>query len=149
MLAICFPVKFQAHWLCCFNILAPLAGYAANFAFGRIGLFAKFPPQFGHESLKRVVAQVSQKVHSKVQIKASSEFGGKSLSQHSQFGLISSIGVPSFFEVWAICRDSSTELFALSMLFARLIHGIFFAFSARSKCRWYRQIANGASEIDV
>jgi hypothetical protein len=40
-------------------------------------------------------AQSRQNVHSKEQIRASSEAGGKSRSQHSQFGLNSSIVVLS------------------------------------------------------
>jgi hypothetical protein len=38
-----------------------------------------------------VSAQSEQKVHSKVQIMVSAESGGRSRSQHSQFGRISSI----------------------------------------------------------
>jgi len=34
--------------------------------------------------------QSAQKVHSKVQMRAACEWGGRSISQHSQFGLISS-----------------------------------------------------------
>ena len=43
------------------------------------------------DQLKLSVAQGVQKVHSKEQIRASVESGGRSLSQHSQEGLSSSI----------------------------------------------------------
>ncbi len=56
-----------------------------------MGRFVKFPPQFGQTFLKTSVVQVEQKVHSKVQIIASSEWLGKSLLQCSQLGLISNI----------------------------------------------------------
>ena len=62
------------------------AGNLANFALGRIGLATNSPPQLGHMLLSFWVAQAKQKVHSKEQIRASEESGGKSLSQHSQFG---------------------------------------------------------------
>jgi hypothetical protein len=56
-----------------------------------MGLIEKLPPQLGHTSLRTFVAQLVQNVHSKEQMKASVESGGKSLSQHSQFGLNASI----------------------------------------------------------
>ncbi|MBX9822801.1 MAG: enoyl-CoA hydratase/isomerase family protein [Afipia birgiae] len=56
-------------------------------AAGLIGRGTKFPPQFGHTLPNTVSAQVTQNVHSNVQITASVLSGGKSLSQHSQFGL--------------------------------------------------------------
>src|SRR5215210_8208382 len=52
------------------------------------------PPQFGHTPRKMSSAHSAQKVHSKVQILASVDPGGRSLSQHSQFGLICSIFSP-------------------------------------------------------
>lgn len=61
-------------------------------AAGRIGRGTKFPPQFGHAPPKIVSVQVAQNVHSKVQIIASRLSGGRSLSQHSQFGLSFIIG---------------------------------------------------------
>ena len=56
-----------------------------------IGLFTKFPPQLGQRFFKIHLAQVIQNVHSNEQIKASTDSGGKSLSQHSQFGLNSNM----------------------------------------------------------
>lgn len=56
-----------------------------------MGLFSKLPPQFGHTCFKTVSTQSLQKVHSKVQIIASSLWGGRALLQFSQVGLISSI----------------------------------------------------------
>jgi hypothetical protein len=67
------------------------AGFLASIAAGRIGRLAKLPPQFGHTPFNTSVAQSAQKVHSNVQIIASTLSGGKSLSQHSQLGLSSSI----------------------------------------------------------
>jgi hypothetical protein len=58
---------------------------------GRIGREAKLPPQFGQTPFNAVSTQERQKVHSNVQIIASSADGGRSLSQHSQLGLSSSI----------------------------------------------------------
>lgn len=52
-----------------------------------MGLVTKLPPQFGHTLFNTPSAQLLQKVHSKVQITASVDSGGRSLSQHSQFGL--------------------------------------------------------------
>lgn len=58
---------------------------------GLIGLFTKFPPQLGHRLFNTPSAQVIQNVHSNEQITASTDSGGKSLSQHSQFGLNSNM----------------------------------------------------------
>lgn len=66
------------------------AGYLESNAAGRIGLGEKLPPQFGHSLFRGPEAQDVQNVHSKVQITASSDSGGRSLSHHSQFGLNSS-----------------------------------------------------------
>lgn len=56
-----------------------------------MGRGAKLPPQLGHRLSKTPDAQDMQNVHSNVQITASTESGGKSLSQHSQLGLNSSM----------------------------------------------------------
>jgi hypothetical protein len=61
-------------------------GNFASFSAGRIGRGEKLPPQFGQRPLSRVSTQSRQNVHSKVQIIASVAWGGRSLSQHSQFG---------------------------------------------------------------
>lgn len=66
------------------------AGYLSLRWMGRIGLGEKFPPQFGQMPASTSLAHSEQKVHSKVQMTASAS-GGKSLSQHSQFGRSSSI----------------------------------------------------------
>jgi len=58
---------------------------------GRMGRETKFPPQFGQRPFSFVSTQSLQNVHSKEQIIASSDSGGRSLSQHSQFGLSSNI----------------------------------------------------------
>jgi hypothetical protein len=53
---------------------------------GRIGRGTRLPPQFGQRPESFVSAQSLQNVHSNEQIIASAAAGGKSLSQHSQFG---------------------------------------------------------------
>jgi hypothetical protein len=63
------------------------AGKLANLRLGRIGLATSAPLQLGHMLLSLSVAQVEQKVHSKEQMRASVDSGGRSKSQHSQFGL--------------------------------------------------------------
>ena len=67
------------------------AGLFFNAAIGLIGRLTKLPPQFGHFLFKTPLTQLVQKVHSNVQICASVDSGGKSLLQHSQFGLSSNI----------------------------------------------------------
>src|SRR5271165_1714523 len=57
---------------------------------GRIGRGANPPPQFGQTFRRTLSTQAAQKVHSYEQIRASVAFGGRSLSQYSQFGLSSS-----------------------------------------------------------
>ena len=63
---------------------------------GRTGLGTKPPPQFGQTLCSTSSMQVAQKVHSYEQMRASSASGGRSLSQHSQFGLSSNIPHPCF-----------------------------------------------------
>src|SRR5580658_4492943 len=53
---------------------------------GRIGRGSKPPPQFGQTLNNTLSTQSAQKVHSKVQMRASVDAGGRSRSQHSQFG---------------------------------------------------------------
>ncbi|WP_456151673.1 hypothetical protein, partial [Dasania phycosphaerae] len=62
------------------------AGNSSSSPLGLIGRGEKLPPQLGHIFDKTFFAHGSQKVHSNEQMKASLELGGKSLSQHSQFG---------------------------------------------------------------
>jgi hypothetical protein len=66
-------------------------GFASNFDAGRRGRGSNSPPQFGHLPFRRRSAQVAQNVHSNEQIRASGDSGGKSTSQHSQDGRISSM----------------------------------------------------------
>jgi hypothetical protein len=68
-------------------------GFVASLPAGLIGRGAKLPPQFGHTPWSLVSTQSRQNVHSKVQIIASGADGGRSLSQHSQFGHNCSIGI--------------------------------------------------------
>lgn len=58
---------------------------------GLTGRRTSSPVQFGQRPASRVVAQLWQKVHSKEQIIASVDSGGRSQSQHSQLGLNSSM----------------------------------------------------------
>jgi hypothetical protein len=67
------------------------AGNFASFAAGRIGRRTNSPAQFGQRPSSTPAAQDRQNVHSKEQIIASRESGGKSTSQHSQPGLSNSI----------------------------------------------------------
>jgi hypothetical protein len=64
-------------------------GLAVSFCAGRMGRLTSSPPQFGQVS-PVACAQSWQKVHSKVQIIAARDSGGRSASQHSQLGLSSS-----------------------------------------------------------
>ena len=73
-----------------------------QFAAGRIGRGSKLPPQFGQTLKSTCSTQSAQNVHSYEQMRASSESGGKGLSQFSQVGLSSSIFVP--FQVMASGR---------------------------------------------
>jgi len=67
------------------------AGYFSSLLAGRCGRDTKSPPQFGQIPPSFESTQSAQNVHSKVQIFASNDSGGKSLLQHSQFGRNSSI----------------------------------------------------------
>lgn len=58
------------------------AGYFAISRAGRIGRATKFPPQLGQTPFSVPSAQAAQKVHSKVQIRASGLSNGRSRSQH-------------------------------------------------------------------
>ena len=74
------------------------AGYFASIDAGLIGRPTKLPLQFGQTPPNTVAAQSAQNVHSKVQIRASGLSGGRSRSQHSQFGLSFIIaGLPIYF----------------------------------------------------
>jgi hypothetical protein len=61
---------------------------------GRIGRGTRSPPQLGQSPPSRRSTHSRQNVHSNEQIIASVAAGGKSLSQHSQFGRNSSIRIP-------------------------------------------------------
>jgi len=67
------------------------AGYCPSSDAGRMGRGEKLPPQLGQRSAKTPEAHDRQNVHSKVQITASLDSGGKSVSQHSQLGFNLSI----------------------------------------------------------
>jgi len=84
------------------------AGLFLSAATGRIGRGTKFPEQFGQKLLRTLSAHSAQNVHSKVQITASVDSGGKSLSQHSQFGRSSNIGLPPTFCLTP-CSDAFLE----------------------------------------
>ena len=67
------------------------AGNSISLFAGRRGLLTNSPLQFGHFPLRTESAHEEQKVHSKEHIRASDDSGGRSLSQHSQFGFNKSI----------------------------------------------------------
>jgi len=67
------------------------AGSFCNRDCGRIGRDSKLPPQFGQTPLNTPSTHRRQNVHSKVQIIASCDSGGRSQSQFSQLGRSSSI----------------------------------------------------------
>ena len=58
----------------------------ASFAAGRRGRATSSPPQFGHLPPSTPSLHERQNVHSKEQMNASPESGGRSRLQHSQFG---------------------------------------------------------------
>lgn len=70
------------------------AGLFSKSLADRIGLRTCSPPQLGQMLLKWLSEHSAQKVHSNEQILASLALGGRSLSQHSQFGLGISISHP-------------------------------------------------------
>jgi hypothetical protein len=67
------------------------AGYFSTNSADRRGRAINSPPQFGHRSASTWVVQYAQNVHSKEQMRAMAESGGRSTLQHSQLGLSSSI----------------------------------------------------------
>lgn len=62
-----------------------------QFLDGLIGLGTNPPPQFGHTFSRTLSTHAAQKVHSYVQMRASSESGVNALLQFSQVGLSSSM----------------------------------------------------------
>jgi hypothetical protein len=72
------------------------AGLFFNNEAGLIGRATKLPEQLGQMKCNNDEAQVRQNVHSKLQIKASFDSGGKSSSQHSQLGFNINMLLPSF-----------------------------------------------------
>ena len=64
-------------------------GYFPSRASGLIGRRTSSPPQFGQTPFRALSVQFLQNVHSKEQMQASIESGGRSRSQRSQFGLSS------------------------------------------------------------
>ena len=69
-------------------------GLSASLLAGRRGLATNSPPQLGHLPPSTASAQDAQNVHSNEQMRASPDSGGRSLLQHSQFGLSSSMSTP-------------------------------------------------------
>ena len=66
-------------------------GLLANLSAGRRGRLTSSPPQLGQIPSNLLSAHAAQNVHSNEQIFASFASGGRSLSQHSQPGLSSSM----------------------------------------------------------
>src|SRR5688572_3112179 len=78
---------------CGFSTRCVEAGYFASLSTGRRGRATSSPPQFGHLPFSTVVTHDAQNVHSNEQMSASLDSGGRSLSQHSQFGRNCNIAV--------------------------------------------------------
>ena len=74
------------------------AGFLGSIASGRLGLGNNSPPQLGHVPASFVSVHSEQKVHSKEQILASVESGGRSRLQHSHPGLSWSMADSCFLE---------------------------------------------------
>jgi hypothetical protein len=89
------------------------AGAVIRFFAGRTGRRTNSPPQFGQTFCKTPLTQSAQNVHSKEQIIASVDSGGKSLSQHSQFGRNASMSSSSHFcgNQLAEPRNAFTDFF--------------------------------------
>ena len=73
----------------------PMQLSSFQFFDGLIGRGANPLPQFGQTLSRTVSTQVAQNVHSKLQMRASSDSGGNGLLQCSQVGLSSSMMTPS------------------------------------------------------
>jgi hypothetical protein len=71
------------------------AGLLRKLSAERRGRGISSPAQLGHIPPSTFSAHEAQNVHSKEQILASGDSGARSLSQHSQFGLTSSIAFPT------------------------------------------------------
>ncbi len=69
------------------------AGYVTRSSALRVGRTMSGPAQLGQVPASRSCAHSRQKVHSKEQIIASGLVPSRSRSQHSQFGLSTSIGL--------------------------------------------------------
>src|ERR1700722_12980549 len=69
------------------------AGYFSSNVADRRGRAINSPPQFGHCPASTWVVQLAQNVHSKEQMRARAELGGRSALQHSQLGLSSSMAL--------------------------------------------------------
>jgi hypothetical protein len=76
------------------GVRSVFGGYFARSRAGRTGRRWRLPPHVG-QCPSNLAAHSTQNVHSNVQIIAESEPGGRSRSQHSQFGRSSSMHVHS------------------------------------------------------
>ena len=89
-------------------------GLLASLLNGRRGRPTSSPPQLGHLPPSTPSAQLMQNVHSNEQIRASLESGGRSLSQHSQLGRSSSIGIYRFMGVTTFGKKTIRHRLILS-----------------------------------
>lgn len=96
-------------------------GLLASLSAGRRGRDTSSPPQLGHMKLSLDDAHAWQNVHSNEQIKASVESAGKSVSQHSQLGLSSSI-VSSFARLAGRASTSGAGVTILRRRSANLVN---------------------------
>ena len=102
---------------------------------GRIGRGTKPPPQFGQTLKSTLSTQSAQNVHSYEQMRAIVDAGGRSLSQHSQFGRSSSaISHPFLCALISLNLDSARSNLSLkSHIAARISPKVADVF-ARSAC---------------
>lgn len=103
---------------------------------GRIGRGAKPPPQLGQTLWRTSSTQAAQNVHSNVQMRASMADGGRSQSQHSQFGRSSRANC--CLQLGFIARSVPGDQFAQNDNDLRFCAIIVFSFAPRNAkpCAW-------------
>ena len=102
---------------CGFTLRSVEAGNFASLSAGRIGRRTNSPPQFGQRPFSTPSAHSLQNVHSNEHIIASRKSGGRSRSQHSQFGRSASMIFPpvwpyhrKYYNTWRGARATTITL---------------------------------------
>jgi hypothetical protein len=90
------------------------AGYFLSQRRGLRGLGESSPAQLGQIPASLFTQHCAQKVHSKLQIIASTESAGKSTPQHSQLGLICSMNIS--FEIFRFGRPIVSTSYLLTLV---------------------------------